>query len=345
MGKVTIQSIAKELGFSRNTVAMALKGNEAVKPKTREMILKYAESIGYPGVYSFQSFEKEEDRKEGAVYRVMILRKPDVAVYWDKIINGISEEASRNRCQTQVAVISDEMEENRQFPLGLDENIQAVFCVKMLNRDYIQKIKQKGIQVYMLDRCKDDEGPPLGDIVKTEGFNAIAQITRHLLDQGMRRIGFLNESSSLYETMFDRYSGYLYAMKQAGIEPDPSIVLPDAKESEFYFDETFEKVVEGYRELPEAVVCGNDEIAKLLTRALHKKGIRVPEDIAVTGFDNDEEGMLAPFFTTVNVDAKWIGRRMIQCFLWRMQHPDAPYEKIAVLGQVVIRRSSCRQGI
>ena len=276
---------------------------------------------------------------------MMILRKPDVAVYWDKIINGISEEASRNRCQTQVAVISDEMEENRQFPLGLDEIIQAVFCVKMLNRDYIQKIKQKGIQVYMLDRCKDDEGPPLGDIVKTEGFNAIAQITRHLLDQGMRRIGFLNESSSLYETMFDRYSGYLYAMKQAGIEPDPSIVLPDAKESEFYFDETFEKVVEGYRELPEAVVCGNDEIAKLLTRALHKKGIRVPEDIAVTGFDNDEEGMLAPFFTTVNVDAKWIGRRMIQCFLWRMQHPDAPYEKIAVLGQVVIRRSSCRQGI
>ncbi len=345
MGKVTIQSIAKELGFSRNTVAMALKGNEAVKPKTREMILKYAESIGYPGAYSFQSVEKEEDREEGAVHRVMILRKPDVAVYWDKIINGISEEASRNRCQTQVAVISDEMEENRQFPLGLDESIQAVFCVKMLNRDYIQKIKQKGIQVYMLDRCKDDEGPPLGDIVKTEGFNAIAQITRHLLDQGMRRIGFLNESSSLYETMFDRYSGYLYAMKQAGIEPDPSIVLPDAKESEFYFDETFEKVVEGYRELPEAVVCGNDEIAKLLTRALHKKGIRVPEDIAVTGFDNDEEGMLAPFFTTVNVDAKWIGRRMIQCFLWRMQHPDAPYEKIAVLGQVVIRRSSCRQGI
>ena len=58
MGKVTIQSIAKELGFSRNTVAMALKGNEAVKPKTREMILKYAESIGYPGAYSFQSVEK-----------------------------------------------------------------------------------------------------------------------------------------------------------------------------------------------------------------------------------------------------------------------------------------------
>ncbi|MDE6964221.1 MAG: substrate-binding domain-containing protein, partial [Lachnospiraceae bacterium] len=94
---------------------------------------------------------------------------------------------------------------------------------------------------------------------------------------------------------------------------------------------------------PEAVVCGNDSIAKYLTQALRKKGVRVPEDVAVTGFDNDEEDMLSPFFTTVNVDAKWLGKRMVQCFLWRIRHPDAPYEKIAVSGQVVIRKSSCRQ--
>ena len=46
MGKVTIQDIARELGFSRNTVSMALKGNEMVAPKTREMILRYADKAG-----------------------------------------------------------------------------------------------------------------------------------------------------------------------------------------------------------------------------------------------------------------------------------------------------------
>ncbi len=340
MGKVTIQSMARELGFSRNTVSMALKGNETVAPQTREMILRYAERAGYPGVYSTG---RDMEPDENATYHIMILRKPDMAVYWDKVISGISEEACRNQCQTQVAVVTNEAEERLRLPLGLDESIHAVFCVKMLNRDYIKKIKAMGIQIYMLDNYKDEGEELLGDVVKMESFHPVMQLTRHLLGQGMKRIGFLNETSSLYESMNDRYSGYLYAMGTAGIRPDADIVMPDVDSSTFYYPETFEKIVEEYGTLPEAVVCGNDSIARYLTQAFRKKGIRVPEDVAVTGFDNDEEDMLTPFFTTVNVDAKWLGKRMVQCFLWRIRHPDAPYEKVAVSGQIVIRKSSCRQ--
>ena len=85
MGKVTIQSMARELGFSRNTVSMALKGNETVAPQTREMILRYAERAGYPGVYSTG---RDMEPDENATYHIMILRKPDMAVYWDKIIRS-----------------------------------------------------------------------------------------------------------------------------------------------------------------------------------------------------------------------------------------------------------------
>lgn len=339
MGKVTIQDIARELGFSRNTVSMALKGNKLVAPKTREMILRYADKAGYPGIILDN---KESVVLENPVYHIMILRKPDVAVYWDRVINGISEEASRNHCQTQVAVVTDEAEQRLQFPPGLDDKIQAVFCVKLLNRDYIKKIRQQGIQIYMLDNYKDGEGELLGDVVMAEGFQPVAQLTRHLLNQGRRRIGFLSDSSSMYETMYDRFNGYLYAMTQEGAEQDPSIMLPDVKSDNFYNLHTFEEIVDSYTRLPDAIVCGNDEIARFLTQALRKKGVRVPEDIAVTGFDNDEEGMLDPFFTTVNVDAKWLGRRMVQCFLSRKQYPESPFEKIEVFGKIIIRKSSCR---
>ena len=341
MGKVTIQSMARDLGLSRNTVSMALKGNELVAPRTREVILEYAQKSGYL-VSPVQSLEKSEKREEIPDYQVMILRKPDVAVYWDKIINGISEEASRNYCRTQVAVVTEEEEAAQQLPPGLNESIQAVFCVKLVDRNYIGKIKQKGIAVFLLDDYIDAGNVMMGDIVKMESFQPVVQLTRHLISQGMRKIGFLNDSSSVYESMHDRYKGYLYAMEQAGIGLKPEIVMPDVQSSHFYSPATFESIVEGYGELPEAVVCGNDQIAMFLTKALRKKGIRVPQDVAVTGFDNDEEGMLDPFFTTVHVDAKWLGRRMVQCFLWRMQHPDAPCEKIVVTGQVIIRKSSCR---
>jgi len=357
MKKTTIQSIAETLGFSRNTVSMALKGNEMVAPKTREIILKYADSIGYPRIYSPQL--QEEKAGKDTVYHIMILRKPDVAVYWDKIVNGISEEASRNHCQTQVAVVTEEAEREYILPIGLNETIHAVFCVKILNQEYIKKIREKGIQVYMLDNCLRQYNKKenwsrasnypgsvreeiLGDVVKPEGVNTTMELVHHLLGQGMRRIGFLNDSSSTYETMHDRYDGYLQAMRQAGIELEPDIVIADVKSSNFYEMRVFERVVESYSKLPEAVVCGNDMIAKFLTQTLRRRGIRVPEDVAVTGFDNDEEGMLDPFFTTVYVDAKWLGRRLVQCFLRRIQFPDAPYEKIVVQGEVIIRKSSCR---
>lgn len=346
MAKVTIQSIAKDLGLSRNTVSMALKGNELVAPRTREMVLRYAQQMGYTAAALPETEAEEMAEKEKGIrqHRIMILRKPDVAVYWDKVVNGISEEASRNHWQTQVAVVTDADEREQRFPLGLGAGIEAVFCIKMMSRDYVKKITQKGILVFLLDSYKDEDEEMPGDVVKMESFQPVVKLTRHLIDQGMRRIAFLNESSRLYETMHDRYDGYLYAMRQAGIEPDAGLVMPDTElvSSEFYNTETFDRIVEKYRKqgLPEAVVCGNDEIAKFLTQALRKREIRVPEDVAVTGFDNDEEGMLDPFFTTVNVDAKWLGRRLVQSFLWRLQHPDAPHEKVAVLGQVIIRKSS-----
>ena len=343
MGKVTIQSIARDLGLSRNTVSMALKGNELVTPRTRERILQYAQQVGF---IQGRVPEEEIPEREAVLHQVMILRKPDVAVYWDKVINGISEEASRNHCQTQVAVVTQADEDGQRLPIGLNEGIEAVFCVKMMNQDYIGLIRKKGIRVFLLDDYMDSNAEQMGDIIMTESFQPMAVLTKHLLDRGMRRIGFLNESSRLYETMHDRFEGFLHGMRQGGAEIVPELVMPDAdlENSEFYNQDNFERIAEKYQrqEPPEAVVCGNDEIAKYLTQAFRKKGVRVPEDVAVTGFDNDEEGMLDPFFTTVNVDAKWLGRRMVQCFLWRLEHPDAPYEKIEVSGQVIFRRSSCR---
>ncbi len=115
MGKVTIQSIAKDLGLSRNTVSMALKGNELVTPRTRERILRYAEQVGYTTGTPREEMHRE--KQPDLLYHIMILRRPDVAVYWDKVINGISEEASRNHCQTQV-VVTREDEEEKRLPRG-----------------------------------------------------------------------------------------------------------------------------------------------------------------------------------------------------------------------------------
>lgn len=342
MGKVTIQSMAKELGLSRNTVAMALKDDPKVAPVTRERVLRMAKRNGYLGENVYVEEVRAPQEKH---YNIMVLRTRDAAVYWDRVVSGISEEASLNNCQTRVAVVTEREEENGILPLGLNENIDAIFCIKMLPLEYMQKLVNLGYRIFQLDHYCGIEQRPMGDIVRVDGVQPVSVLTSHLIGQGMTRIGFLSEHSSTYESMHDRYIGFLATMEQAGIPIEADLVRPDMESDHFYYPENFDKIVASYDTLPEAIVCGNDMIAKRLTESFRKIGVRVPEDVALTGFDDDEDRMLYPFFSTVHVDTKWLGRRMVHEFLWREEHPEAPKERILVSGEVVVRRSSCkRQG-
>ena len=153
MGKVTIQSMAKELGLSRNTVAMALKDDPKVAPVTRERVLRMAKRNGYLGENVYVEEVRAPQEKH---YNIMVLRTRDAAVYWDRVVSGISEEASLNNCQTRVAVVTEREEENGILPLGLNENIDAIFCIKMLPLEYMQKLVNLGYRIFLRYRTAAD---------------------------------------------------------------------------------------------------------------------------------------------------------------------------------------------
>ena len=93
MGKVTIQSMAKELGLSRNTVAMALKDDPKVAPVTRERVLRMAKRNGYLGENVYVEEVRAPQEKH---YNIMVLRTRDAAVYWDRVVSGQSQRPSHN---------------------------------------------------------------------------------------------------------------------------------------------------------------------------------------------------------------------------------------------------------
>ena len=187
MGKVTIQSMAKELGLSRNTVAMALKDDPKVAPVTRERVLRMAKRNGYLGENVYVEEVRAPQEKH---YNIMVLRTRDAAVYWNRVVSGISEEASLNNCQTRVAVVTEREEANGILPLGLNENIDAIFCIKMLPPEYMQKLVNLGYRIFQLDHYCGIEQRPMGDIVRVDGVQPVSLLTSHLIGQGMTRIGF-----------------------------------------------------------------------------------------------------------------------------------------------------------
>lgn len=336
MAKVTIKSIAKDLNLSRNTVSMALKGNAKVAPETQRAIITYANSVGY----SKLPLPGEADLSSGKPLRVLALRRPDKTVYWDRVINGMTEEASRCNCILNIAVITQDDVDALQLPIGYSDEIDACLFLHKFSPSYNEMVLSDNKVGIFLDReVYTSLQPSLGDVIKSESRRSVMELTMSLIRQGMTKIAFFSPFRVDGEIFTDRYNGYCDAMQYAGLPILSKYVVTSSRHSTIYpeIDETMERFSSDW---PEAIVCVNDITALRVSEKLMRMGIRIPEDIAITGFDNDELNSFQPFFTTVDCHATLQGKRMVQQLLWRLEHPDAPLETIIINTEPIYRVSS-----
>jgi LacI family transcriptional regulator len=205
---------------------------------------------------------------------------------------------------------------------------------------------KQNIPVVFLDAPSDiDSISNYGDVVVCEGNHSIRMIVNNLVAQGIKKIGFIGDTTYC-KTINDRYQGYINGLMNAGYEIDPTIIANYHPANKFYKTDEVEKAIDGFSMIPEAIVCANDDIALDVIRCLKAKGIAVPQDVAVTGYDN-VEGMaqVEPILTTVRVGNQRLGRRLVQQLMWRIQNPTFPKEIIYINVEVIFRQSSDRSGM
>lgn len=335
MSKVTIKKIAEDLGLSRNTVSMAFNGDPKVAPETRQRIISYALSVGYTKLSS----QAETSANPEHPLRILVLRRADQTAYWDRIINGISEEAVLHNCMVNISTVTEENIAFRQLPTGYTSSIDACIFLHKFGEDYNRMLlgsDKIGIFLDCMDFTQQDA--VLGDVIKSEGRRSIMQLTLSLINQGYRKIGFMCPYYINAETFYDRYEGFCAAMKLSNLPVLPEYVITSSP----YMDKSisFQAALDSYPDIPEAIVCANDDSAFRISSLLMERGLKIPDDVAITGFDNDEFDAFSPFFTTVDCNAFILGHRMVQQLIWRMNHPDAPFETITISSTPIYRRSS-----
>ena len=341
MRKVTIQDVAKELHLSRNTVAKALNNSNAVSYETRYVVIEKAYEMGYsklsPVVLNeFKLRNKVEDTKT-----IVVLTRREISVFWNSIIMGISDELNKFGCKLQFNFISEQDERNLILPLDLQTEVSGIIILSVFSLEYIDQIMMHNVPVVFLDGPeKLDTISQYGDILICEGQNSVKKITAKLIDQGLRRIGFIGDITYC-RTIHDRYLGYEKALQDAGIQLEDSIVATYHPNHKFYKTEEVEQALDGFSALPEAFVCANDDIALDVIRCLKARGLAVPQDVAVTGYDNVEGiAQVEPFLTTVRVGNQRLGRRLVQQLMWRIQNPSFPKEVLYIGVEVLFRQSS-----
>ncbi|HWT27704.1 MAG TPA: LacI family DNA-binding transcriptional regulator [Mobilitalea sp.] len=341
MKKVTIQDVAKELNLSRNTVAKALNNSDTVSYETRYVVIEKAYEMGYSKLSTVVLNEFKLRNKIDETKTIVVLTRREISVFWNSIIMGISDELNKYGCKLQFNFISEQDEKNLVMPLDLQAEVSGIIILSVFSNEYIDQIAKQNIPVVFLDAPSNLESiANYGDIVICEGNKSIKKITTDLISKGLHKIGFIGDVTYC-KTINDRYQGYLQALQEAGIALEPSIVAAYHAARKFYKTEEVDAALAKFPYIPDAIVCANDDIALDVIRCLKNRGFAVPQDVAVTGYDN-VEGMsqVDPFLTTVRVGNQRLGRRLVQQLMWRIQNPTFPKEVIYIGVDVIFRQSS-----
>lgn len=338
LNKVTIQEIASVLNLSRNTVAKALNDNEAVAFDTRMLVIQKAIHMGYQKISPeiIEKYEEHKKEKNRTIKTVLVLSKRESSAFWNKIIIGISDELNENNCRMQFNFIGEDEEKSGVLPLDINDDVIGIILMNVFDKEYIKMIKKMNIPLVFLDGSPDlVEYNEYGDVLLFEGNRSVYALTQSLIDNNRKQIGFIGDVTYC-RTIRDRYDGYIAALYENGIKPDETIIYTEHVAEKYYSMEEVNAVLEKLPETTEALVCGNDDIAKHVIICLRKKGINVPEDIAITGFDNSSSNIYLDLsLSTVDIQKSYMGRRLAKQVMWRSANLDMPQELVYVSTQVI----------
>jgi LacI family transcriptional regulator len=208
-----------------------------------------------------------------------------------------------------------------------------------LDEKFLAACRAEGLAVVLLERnLRGDTRPLEYDLVSSDDLAGGVCCTRHLLDAGCRRVAFVTASPT--STHNDRLAGYLYALFAAG-GPGPLVLRqrPDLPSKEAYgllADEVLALKADG-------VVCYQDYTALGLVMELLTRGVAVPGDVAVAGFDDLPIGSLfAIGVTTYGYPWEGIAREALRVMRRRVAEPDAAPVQVVVPGRLIVRESSTR---
>ncbi len=226
----------------------------------------------------------------------------------------------------------------RQF---IEQKVSGVFFAPLeytadreaANRRIVDLLAKARIPVVLLDRCLENYPKRSNlDVVGIDNHRAGFVVTRHLWDQGARRLIFVAHKRSA-STIIERIAGYQFAVSEVQPGTAGRVLLGDVNDPNFV-----RRLLKDER--PDGVVCGNDLTAARLMRSLLDLGANIPRGIRIVGFDDVNYSQYLPVpLTTVRQDCSEIGRAALSLMLARLRDPKRKAWDVRVPFELVIRQS------
>jgi DNA-binding LacI/PurR family transcriptional regulator len=337
--RVTSQQVAKHAGVSRTTVSFVLNNvvGAGIPKETRQRVLRSALALGYVPNAAAKSLASGASQTIGLV--VANTQHLQVDAFIPQVLYSLCQDSHDLGYRVLLETVEDVSKPGAYDDLVRGQRIDGLIVINTRSDDaQLPDLIRRNFPVVLLGFA---DWATLGDrtgAIWTDARQASRRATEHLLQLGHSRIAHITFSPEDYHATQDRKRGYLDALQDAKLS-DQGLL----EHGNYSADSGFEAANRLFkrRQRPTALFAGNDTVAIGAMAAIRQLGLRIPEDVAVVGYDDIPIARhLAPALTTVRVSATEHGRLAIR-ILVQLMHSQ-PTDKVQqLLHTPLIVRDSC----
>jgi LacI family transcriptional regulator len=335
--EVTIYDVAKALNLSPSTVSRALKDNPHIKKETRKKIKQTAAEMGYRHNKFASSLRQRHTNTIGVV-----VPRLD-SFFMASAISGIEKIATDNGYGL---IISQSQESWRKeiscistlFNSRVD-GLLVSLAFETKNLDHFNIFFEKDVPVIFFDRVPDRNACVN---VVIDNFKAGYEAASHLIEQGCKKIAHLG-GNLLRNVYSERFAGFKQALADNNIEfNDDLLFITDMSVNAGY--EVAKKILK-MKPMPDGLFSSNDTTAVSAIVEFKKAGMKIPDDVAVVGFNNEPiSQVIVPNLTTIDYPAREVGDVSAEALIRLLKKTNTNnLSRIVLKHELIIRQSSLRK--
>ncbi len=332
---VSLKDLAKELGVSISTISRALKNHPDISPELTKKVQQLAADRNYTPNPLAMGLLRQQTKMIGVIV-------PDIVThFYSSIISGIEEIAKQRGYFIVIASSNESIEKEVESVNNLlKSRVEGlIVCVsrETKNTKHFEKLVQNEIPLVFFDRIC--EALDVASVI-ADGVDAAKKIVAHFYKNGCRRIAYISGPEHLNISK-SRKEGYLKGMYECGLEIDPQLLV----ECDLSNKDATRAVAQllNSDNRPDAIFGLNDTIAFAAMKEIKKRGLKIPDDIALVGFtDEFHSTVVDPLLTSITHPTVRMGREAANLFFETLEKEANFRHQIVLKTELIVRESSVK---
>lgn len=333
----TIKDIAKQLNVSISTVSRAMRNAPDVNIETRKAVLALSDELRYQPNKLALSLKQKHTHNIGVIV-------PNLDYVLATMVKGIDEVALEAGYTVMVCQSNESFGREIVNTRRLLDSLVDGFIVSVSSEtkvfDHFRKIQEKQMPMVVFDRVPADLKAPC---VLIDNMDAGLQATEHLVEQGYKRIAILAGPKNLGISN-SRLEGYIQALKKHKMKPDPDLIIHCDFNQHYAYLATQELL--NMKKRPDAIFTISDRMAIGAMLAIKEKGLNMPHDIGLVGFNNEPVvSLVTPAISSIDQPAFELGKMAAKLFIETVHNnEDMSHVEEVLKTKLIVRESSMRNG-